>query len=514
MKLRSLLSLTLLFCLLLPCAHAVVKDDPDGLAVHFNMKTLDEWVFVTPDNYLEHMDLCLSRGCTAADVHERFQSGRIVWEGYYTKLPEGIIRYEKWSDPYTRNVWSMEAINAKERKALLTEIENIWSDGRYTYYKTFIKSTKNSSNNVHGISYSFNSNPPLCYESGLGMLTVQNGVAMSVSYVQFTSRASAAGYLKNDNTYASMSRVYFYDHTPKYTSLVRQTECVDLLPGDEWIVNAHTGMDIPISGVTESGAQVTVSAENQIFTAKVDKEGRFSTAIHLESEGEIEASCLASKAKLQDNSLSQQISVHNNAAALILTHYPTGNISHDEPLTVEGLAHDHAQITLQLSGQEAVTVPVSNGAFSYTFTADPWRLHELTITAKEEGKADAVAVLPVFVQYDNIEQGVREFKKAASTLNCRQLAADPAAHVGELVRMEFYTTGMQHTDLGLAFEANGLYDNKKYPMILLSDGYLNDVIVDGMYITAYGIVSDPTLTDEPMPRIQLVYVTYQKKNYK
>ena len=80
--------------------------------------------------------------------------------------------------------------------------------------------------------------------------------------------------------------------------------------------------------------------------------------------------------------------------------------------------------------------------------------------------------------------------------------------------MEFYTTGMQYTGVGLAFEANGLYNNKKYPMILLADGYINDMIVAGMYITAYGIVSEPTMTEDPLPRIQLVYITYQKTSYR
>ena len=510
---KKLFCLLLALMLFLPAAQAVVKDDPDGLAVHFNMKTLDEWVFVTPDNYLEHMDLCLSRGCTAADVHERFQSGRIVWEGYYTKLPEGVIRYEKWSDPYTRNVWSMEAINAKERKALLTEIENTWSGGRYTYYKTFINSTKNASNNVHGISYSFNSNPPLCYESGLGMLTVQNGVAMSVSYVQFTSRASAAGYLKNDNTYASMSRVYFYDHTPKYTNLVRQTECVDLLPGDEMIINANTGFSLPLGGLTESGASVCVIAEDQVFQADTDKNGKFTANVQFSKEGLTEISYQASKNKMQDNAVSAAAMVDDSMPALMLTEYPLGDVPQEKDIVLSGYTNADT-LTMQLDDGAIIPVPVKDGAFTHTFSAEPFVPHTLFISADTQGKQSCTAELPFRVQYENIEAGIRAFKKAASSLNCRQLSAEPGAHEGKLVRMEFYTTAMQYTDLGLAFEANGLYDGKKYPMILLADGYINDVITDGMYITAYGIVSDPTLTSEPLPRIQLVYITYQKKNYR
>jgi len=499
--------------LLFSCAQAVTKDDPDGLSVHFNMKNLDEWVFVTPENYLEHMDLCLSRGSSAEDVHERFTSGRIVWEGYYTKLPEGCIRYEKWSDVYTRNVWGMEQINAAQRKELLTEIEKEWSAGRYTYYNTFIKST-NTQNKKHGISYSFNTNPPLAYESGLGMLTVQNGVGMSLSYVQFTSRASSKNYLKNDNTYSNMSRVYFYDHVPDYTNLERQTPCVNLLPGEEWIVNAHTGMDISLTGVTETGAKVVAAAGEKEFAAKVDNKGGFAVDIRLENEGIAEITCRATKAKQQDHVMTMQIPVNNAAAALVLTKYPLGDVAHGKEIVLSGSAPGATSVLVQLDGEEAVELPLTDGVFSHSFTVDPWHVREVTVTALEEGKQDTAVTLPFCVQYENIEQGIRDFKKAVSKVNCRQLAENPGAYVNELVRMEFYITAMQYTDVGIAYEANGLYNNKKYPMVLLADGYINDMIVDGMYITAYGIVSEPTITEEPLPRVQLVYVTYQKKSYR
>lgn len=512
MKLRLVLTILILL-LFVSCAQAVTKDDPDGLSVHFNMKNLDEWVFVTPENYLEHMDLCLSRGSSAEAVHERFASGRIVWEGYYTKLPEGCIRYEKWSDAYTRNVWGLEQINAAQRKELLTEIEEIWSAGRYTYYNTFVK-TQNTANKKHGISYSFNSNPPLAYESGLGMLTVQNGVGMSLSYVQFTSRASSKNYLKDDNTWSNMSRVYFYDHVPDYTNLERTTPCVNLLPGETWIVNVHASMEIPLTGTTEKGAKVSVTAGEKTFDAEVDSKGQFTVSISVENEGVTEISYQASAAKLQDHTLTAQIPVDNGAAALILTEYPLGDVPYGKDMVLKGIAPGASSVSIQLDGEEAIELPMTDGAFSHTFTAEPWRVREITVTAKAESKTDTAITLPFCVQYENIEQGIRDFKKAVSNVNCRQLAEAPDAYMGKLVKMEFYITAMQYTDIGIAYEANGLYNNKKYPMILLADGYINDMIVDGMYITAYGIVSDPALTEEPLPRVQLVYVTYQKKNYR
>lgn len=512
MKLRLVL-LVLAAMLLFSGAQAVTKDDPDGLSVHFNMKNLDEWVFVTPENYLEHMDLCLSRGSSAEDVHERFASGRIVWEGYYTKLPEGCIRYEKWSDAYTRNVWGLEQINAAQRKELLTEIEEIWSAGRYTYFNTFIK-TQNTANKKHGISYAFTSNPPLAYESGLGMLTVQNGVAMSLSYVQFASRASAKNYLKDDNTWSNMSRVYFYDHVPDYTNLERQTPCVDLLPGDEWIVNMHTGMEIALTAVTEKGAQAAVVVGDKVFQGAANDKGNVTFAIRAENEGLIDAVYRVSRNKQQDNTLTVQLPVNNAKAALVLTQYPLGEVAYGKSIVIAGKTTNAASVSVQLDGEEAVTVPVKDGEFTHIIAAEPWRLREVTVTAVEDGKEDAAVTLPFCVQYENIEQGIRDFKKAMSKVNCRQLAEAPDAYIGELVKMEFYTKAMQYTDVGIAYEANGLYNNKKYPMILLADGYMNDMIVEGMYITAYGIVSEPTLTDDPMPRIQLVYVTYQKKTYK
>ncbi len=76
MKRRFLL--LLLLCLLPWTALAVTNvTDPDGLVIGFK-QGLNNWTFVTPDNYEQYMELCTSRGCSENDVRERFSSGRIV----------------------------------------------------------------------------------------------------------------------------------------------------------------------------------------------------------------------------------------------------------------------------------------------------------------------------------------------------------------------------------------------------------------------------------------------------
>lgn len=121
MKRRFLL--LLLLCLLPWTALAVTNvTDPDGLVIGFK-QGLNNWTFVTPDNYEQYMELCTSRGCSENDVRERFSSGRIVWEVYHPTLPLGCIRYEKWSDLATRNIWSMSEIKGDSRKSIRSKIE-------------------------------------------------------------------------------------------------------------------------------------------------------------------------------------------------------------------------------------------------------------------------------------------------------------------------------------------------------------------------------------------------------
>jgi hypothetical protein len=44
-------------------------------------------------------------------------------------------------------------------------------------------------------------------------------------------------------------------------------------------------------------------------------------------------------------------------------------------------------------------------------------------------------------------------------------------------------------------------------MILKSNGFINDMIVDGMSITVYGIVEART-NETKLPQVRIVYVTY------
>lgn len=403
----------------------------------------------------------------------------------------------------------MSEIKGDSRKSIRSKIEESWGSERYTLYN--VKEDWRYPNKFY--TFSFNSIPPLCYESGLGALSIENGQAMTVTYVSFTQRASRLSYLKQDNTASTIGYVFFYDRPPVYGMTLQKTPCVDLVPGGDWIVNAHTGT-LTLSGTSEENALITFSAGGQTATATAGKNGAYSLSAPLELDGRQEYTLTASLKGRPDNSFSAVLPIDNSVAALTLTQYPYGEIYTDEEIIVCGKVSAAAQVTVSLDGGEAAAAPVTDGTFHYTCQAEPWRVHDLVITVSEEGKTPCTAETSFYVQYENIDKGLKAFRQQAAKLNCKQLANAPAEHVGELVKMEFYTRDLQHTPSGLAFEANGLLDNKKYPMILLADGYINDMITEGMYITAYGVVSEPTLTEDPIPRIQLVYVTYQKKTYK
>ena len=62
----------------------IILPEQDRMRLYF--RNVDTWTFVTPDNYLEHMDLLLARGDREEDVHARFAEDSMVFEAYSDQL--------------------------------------------------------------------------------------------------------------------------------------------------------------------------------------------------------------------------------------------------------------------------------------------------------------------------------------------------------------------------------------------------------------------------------------------
>lgn len=503
-----------LFCLcllaLLPLSAGADSfvEDPSGLWM--KLKTLDGWTVVTKDNLDENMALCVARGCTEEDVRERFDSGRVLYEMYHKRLSLGCIRVEAWEDARTRNVWNMNELSSAKRKALAKEVENLWNDGLYTYKDVIVQ---NDGSYRYYLYAGFISNPPLRYESGLCTLVFYNGKAYMVSYVQYTDRASMRGYLKSDSRLAIIAGTGVDGHARlKYVDPILDP-CADLLLSAEaYVANAHTGA-FTLSGTAEKGAKVTGETGGEIFDAAEEKDGSFTLKLDLKEEGDVLVALTAKKSGMADGALSASIPVNDGAAALTLTKYPEGEMPQGKDITLSGRVEKHANVSVWLDDDPPKVLEVKDGAFTYTFQADPWKAHVLTVSASEEAKTETQVEIPFFVQYEDTGKGIAAFAKTVEKVTATKLAASPEEYVGKAVKIECNTKALTYQVGGIRFEANGVNSKKKYavPLILKSDGYLNDQIVKQMNVTVYGYVEAP---EDGLPVIRIVYISYLRHVYR
>ena len=484
--------------------------DENGLKVYF--KHYAEWTFVTPDTVEENMDLCTSRGYTEEEVRERFASGRIVWEAYHNRIPDGVIRYEVWSSQSTRNAWNLNVLPTKDRNQWLKDLA-LYGTEQYTFVDP---SYQSSGKEKHIILTGVIQNPPGKYESGYAGMLVKNGLALMVGYYQTKDRATKRIYSKETYDFV-LSEVVYIDYLHLLFMPELLPKAVDVTLDDGWVVNAHTG-DITLRGTTEKGAAVTAAWGNNTGEATADSDGKFTVSVPVTVEGNMSFSLTASKKGYSDNRASAlSIPIDDSMALLTLTEYPDFELT-DDSFTLSGTAAPGAAVFLTLNDEDPLMLTADEeGKFTHTYEGlEDFVFNTLTVTANEEGLTDASAAILFYRGYgDDVEKGIAKFKAKTISLSAAKLTADPLDHVGEFIRMEFRLKSLTREDGDIIYKADSISSSssKRYPMILKSTGYLDDVIVDGMNVTVYGIIEAPT-NDDQLPQIRIVFVSYLKTVYR
>ena len=484
--------------------------DENGLKLYF--KHIDQWTLVTPANVEDYMDLCTSKGYTQKEVRDRFASGSIVWEAYHKQLKDGFLRYEVWSDQSTRNAWDLNMLSTADRNAWVDNLE-IYGTDKYTFLSPDYTSTGKEK---HLIITGVISNPPDKYESGYGSLMLRNGQAMLFAYFQNTDRASQRSYIRSAfETFVSECAFTSYYQVLFVPELL--PAAVDVTLDDDWIVNAHTG-DITLRGTTEKETAITAAWGNNTGEATAGSDGEFTVSVPVTVEGEMAVSLTASKKGYSDNRASAlSVPIDNSAAQLTLTDYPAAELTEDS-FTLSGIAAPGAAVFLTLNEDDPVMlIADDDGTFTHTFEGlEDFVFNSLIVTANEEGLDDTSAALLFYRGYgDDVKTGISKFKAKTISLSAAKLTADPLDHVGEFIRMEFRLKSLTREDGNIIFKADSISSSssKRYPMILKSTGYLNDVIVGGMNVTVYGIIEAPTNEDQ-LPQIRIVFVSYLKTVYR
>ena len=485
--------------------------DLPELGLNLRLTWAEQCTFVTAENLEEHADLVTARGDTMENARFRFANAGILFEAYCPeKIPDGVIRVQRFEDEWSRNIWSM-CVEEPDRytTSLLQAMMDEWSGTLYQGYMRLFNVRRKSDINLDRYSLigSVNWYPPFDYESGMFKLFCTNGVFYMVSYMSLRPASTQKNYSYQDYLYENAITNTPIGGTIRLISGTKEETPVTDLGTDRTrlILNAHSG-PFTLTGTTERGAAVRVTNGDQSWEATVDGLN-YTCGIELQP-GENTVVSAANKQGLRENTLERVIAVDDGIAALELTEFPYGAVPRSE-VTAKGKTSPGASVTVTIDDGEPREAAVeADGAFSYTLPVgevEDWVDHTIAIAAHEEGLEDCTARFTFSTEYDEASQGIAAYRKTLSggvtgwTVN-----KDPAAHVGERMALEVRTLTVDRRDGILSVECC-IDSDESRPVILVYPNYMDDEIAPFMVITVYGEIVEPAQMDPPVPRMEVEY---------
>ena len=503
--------LTVILILLLFSASALadrnwLELEGEGVSVAF--QNIDTYTFVTPETLDENMELCLRHGGTEEEIRERFSTGNVVWEAYHDRI-EGRIRLEIYEDEWTHYAWDAQTMSLSLFKTLGDDLKNAgWLSDRYDFLTLYSKSTTE----VKAVWGSFISQLPYAYESGMCKIHFFNGKAYMFSYTD-SKQASKEGHL-DQQTHELLNRsiIMLTDYFRRDDkTLANAPQMTDLLPDrSETILNLHSG-PYTLKGITEKGASVTFLLNGKETQSNVT-EREYKGSVTL-ADGENSVLIRAEKQGQPQNEIEITLPVNNGMAALTLTEYPNGDTDR-EKLWVKGFTDPKGIVSVTIDGGKPLNADIQNdGSFKVSFEAEDWTLHELVITASQEGLEDLESRYVFAPVYEDAELGIRAYRKTLDeAVALWKIAEDPEGHVGKRYSFEVQVKSWSVFEGKITMEAEWrtLYTNHAYnpTVYLIFNGYMDDFFKKGQELTVYGEMLDPTKTDPAYPRMQVQYAVY------
>lgn len=496
MKKTWLLTALLVLCML-PLGAGALEMEHDGkyiiLPEHDRMRlyfrNVDAWTFVTPENYLEHMDLLLARGDREEDIHTRYAQESLVFEAYSDALKQdACIRMECSETETSREIWHLRYLSTKERTNFN---EDMQEGGVLEKYDTFTFKWGSNTEQQEGCTCGFTTRPPQPYESGLLELRYYNGREYILSYAVLGRRAGRS------TLRSSKENNRIRDVTPVGRILMKG----DMLPplpayalDKPFPVQVDVG-ETKITGQVRAGSRMTATLNGENVSVKVDKDGDFSLALALPEPGDYEVEIVTSHAKNTDRVEHYTLNASASRTPLNLTEMPEV-LAEAGPQTVSGETDPGAEVIVQLDRAYPVDlVADEQGFFTHTFDVMDDQEHQLTVTAVGAGKDDAQLRLYFATEYETFREGVKAFSKNLTKHTIGEMAKDPAAYVGERVKISVKVKEVTYTDEGLgilcAYNPPSGTRYAKTPLYLTLYGYGQDQISEGMVITIYGTVTGP-----------------------
>lgn len=465
----------------------IILPEQDRMRLYF--RNVDTWTFVTPDNYLEHMDLLLARGDREEDVHARFAEDSMVFEAYSDQLHrDACIRLECSENEISREIWHLRHLSTRERGQFKEAVQ----EGRVLEkYDTFTFKWGSNTEQQEGCTCGFTTRPPQPYESGLLELRYYNGKEYVLSYVVLGRRAGRS------TLRSSKENNRIRDVTPVGRILMKG-KMLPPMPSyaldKPFPVQVDVG-ETRITGKVRAGSRMTAALNGGDVPVKVDKDGDFSLVLELPEPGDYEVTITTAHSKNTDRVERYTLNASASRTPLNLTEMPE-TLAEAGPQTVSGETEPGAEVIVQLDREYPVDlVADERGFFTHTFDVMDDQEHQLTVTAMGTGKDDAQLRLYFATEYETFRDGVKAFSKNLTKHTIGEMAKDPAAYVGERVKISVKVKEVTYTEQGLgilcAYNPPSGSGYAKTPLYLTLYGYGQDQISEGMVVTIYGTVTGP-----------------------
>ena len=493
--------------------HYIYFPDMHRMTAFF--KDAESWIFVTPENLDEHLDMVLARGGTEEEIRERYARESFMFEAYSDLLPaDACIRVEFFHDDLTREAWHARHLDATRSEKFFGAMDS----GMYIpWYDIFSGHGGSNSETAAACAYC-TSTALTTFESGYMILQLINGRMYLVTYAvhgrlietaYHISRSSEAQYCKN---------------TPVYSNITFDEAALPQMPAfslkNEMPIQADIG-DLPVSGTIRSGGSIKVTLDGEEVPVKLDSySGKFSLVLPLTAEGDREVVFTVTHPRNTDRVETYTINVSGARTSLQFTALPQDVVYTGEQV-ISGISDPGAEISIILDENEPVIITADEtGAFSYTFTLKDHALHHLEITATAPENKDPFKLESQFItEFEIAINGVNAFRSKMNDIKLKDICADPEAYLGERVMIKAQTLDYELFDGGIGLYCKEFNEAEYYDryysgtplyFYVTTSGYGRGLPLTHAASEIYGVVTGTHEYDgKTVPLIEMHYGIYR-----
>ena len=476
---KRILIMLVLMLMLAPCAQAArtYRTWADDTIKLYSPREQD-WTYVTPENYEEHMDLITGHGFDEEDARKRYESGEIIFEAYHAKaLKDGCLRLQVIETPYTRKIWDHTSLSSEGRQELLDDLASDKTDLPFDFraprYWTWNGGGKNNY-----VDSGFVSMPPYTYESGRMNMQIRNGKAYVLSYVAHhpSTRWDRIGDADEKAVFDRLKDMnLLMDRLPRGVELT--------LEGPDTLQVAREGLTI--TGKCDKGAEVTVFCEGAQTSCSMENGGSFTAEIVFDAQGEYDVVLTASKKGATDTTVTLPVLVSRDTCTLLISQAPHP-IEELGEKTISGQTLPGAEVHIRTGRQTLEVYADDEGKFSETLDMTRYGVYPIEVEAIYEGLETAQISFASSAVTD-AKTMIKQAKENLTGLKLRSFINDPQAHVGEMVSYEARIDEITYVRGGMKIRASTKDSNDKRQTYMLETyGYMEDQIYEGMRLTFYG----------------------------